>query len=230
MRRLLLLLPLAALVALVAAGTAGATRECKGLQVCVRVAGPWVLTPGPAETHWQLSCPKHFVVGGLDAELTTRAIDLAFEATVGSPVNPGISTSKAAVFLGRLVVGRDPAASFRPHIGCIPSRTSGSRVPTVHHRVYPPGKPASLRVSALAVHAGATRRITRACRAGERIVSSSEAIGFYAKQPPSGALAHAVHARLRTAHNRATVTIRGGAPLRGAHAVVQLELLCAGGE
>lgn len=230
MSRLLLVLAPAAVAALVAAGTAGATRECKGLQVCVRVAGPWVLTPGPAETHWQLACPKRFIVGGLDAELTTRAIDLAFEAKVGSPVNPGISTSTAAVFLGRLVFGRDPSASFRPHIGCIPSQRSGSRVPTAVHKVHPPGKPATLRVSALAVRAGATRRVVRACRAGERIVSSSEAIGFYSKQPPSRKLARAVHARLTTAHGRAILEISGGAPVRGVHVVVQLDLLCAGGE
>lgn len=229
MRRLLLLLA-AASAALVAAGTAGATRECKGLQVCVPVAGPWVLTPGPTETHWQLSCPKRFVVGGLDAELTTRGIDLAFRATLGSPVNPGVSTSTAAVFLGRLVIGHDPAASFRPHIGCIPSQTSGERVPTVHHKVYPPGKPTVLRVSALAVRAGATRRVTRACRAGERLLSSTEAIGFYAKRPPSRTLARAVHARLIATGRRVTATIRGGAPVRHVHAVVQLDLLCAGGE
>lgn len=230
MRRLLLLLAPAAVIALVAASAAGATRECKGLQVCVRVAGPWVLTPGPAETHWQLSCPKRFLVGGLDAELTRRAIDLSFEAKLGSPVNPGISTSTAAVFLGRLVFGRDPAASFRPHIGCIPSQRSGSRVPTAVHKVHPPGKPATLRVSALAVRAGATRHVIRACHAGERIVASTEAIGFYAKRPPSRALARAVHARLTTGHGRATVTIHGGAAVRGVHAVVQLDLLCAGGE
>src|SRR6185437_3933666 len=62
-RRLLVLCAVAAVASLVAAGTAGATRECNGFQVCVPVAGPWVLTPGRAETHWQLSCPKNFIVG-----------------------------------------------------------------------------------------------------------------------------------------------------------------------
>ena len=229
MRRLLLLAAVAAVAALAAAATAGATRECNGLQVCVPVAGPWVLAPGRAETQWQLACPKKFIVGGLDAELTTRALDLTFRATLGSPVNPGISTSTAAVFLGRLVAGRDPAASFRPHIGCIPSSGGGPRVPTAHHPVYPPGQPTVLRASALAVRAGATRHVTRTCRAGERLVRSSHAIGFYTKEPPSRTLARAVHVERKAVHGRITVTIRGGSAVRGVRAIVQLDLLCAGG-
>ena len=228
MRRLILLAA-AALAALAAAGTAGATRECNGFQVCVPVAGPWVLAPGRAETQWQLACPKRFIVGGLDAELTTRALDLAFRATLGSPVNPGISTSTSAVFLGRLVAGRDPAASFRPHIGCIPTSGGGPRVPTAHHPVYPPSRPTVLRASPLTVRAGVTRRVTRACRSGERLVRSSHAIGFYTKAPPSRARATAVHVARATAHGRVTVTIRGDAAVRGVRAVVQLDLLCAGG-
>ena len=46
--------------------------------------------------------------GGTDAELTNRALDVVFRATLGSPVNPGISTSKSAVFLGRLVPYKGP--------------------------------------------------------------------------------------------------------------------------
>jgi hypothetical protein len=227
----LILLAATAAAALAVAGTAGATRECHGFKACVRVTGPWVLTPGRSETQWQLACPKHFVVGGLDAELTTRAIDLAFRATMGSPVNPGISTTTAAVFLGRLVAGHEPAASFRPHIGCLPSKKNGQpRIPTAHHRVYPPGRPAVLHASALAVRPGATRRVTRTCPGGGRLVASSEAIGFYTKQAPSRALARALHAGRRTAGRRVTVTIRAGAEVRGVRAVVQLDLLCVGGE
>jgi hypothetical protein len=228
-RRLLLLTAVGSVAALAVAGTAGATRECNGFQVCVPVAGPWVLSQSRTETKWQLSCPKGFVVGGLDAELTSRALDVVFRATLGSPVNPGISTSTAAVFLGRLVTGRDPAATFRPHIGCIPARGGGGRVPTAHHKIYPPGKPTVLRASPLAVRAGTTRRVARACHAGERLVTSSDAIGFYAKQPPSRAVAGAVHATLKTAGGRVSVTIRGGPQVRGHRAIVQLDLLCAGG-
>jgi len=230
-RRLLLFAVVAAAV-LTAAGTAGAsraTRECNGFPRCVPVAGPWVLSTGRAETEWQLACPKGFVVGGTDAELTNRALDVVFRATLGSPVNPGISTSRSAVFLGRLAAGRDPAASFRPHIGCIPGAGGGDRVPSVHHRVYPPGRPTVLRATTVRVAAGAIRHVTRTCRAAERLVRSSDAIGFRSRQPPSPAAAQGVHVRRTTHGGRVTATIHGGSAVSGARAVVQLDLLCAGG-
>ena len=87
MRRLAIL-TLVASAALVAVGSAGATSECKGLKVCVPVAGPWVVSPS-AGVEFQLSCPKRFIVGGLDAELSDRAIDVGFVGGMGSPVNPG---------------------------------------------------------------------------------------------------------------------------------------------
>ena len=102
MRRLLTLATLATACA-VAAAPAYATNECRGLQVCVPVAGPWVLA-SPGQVEFQLACPKRFVVGGLDAELSSRGIDIGFVGNLGSPVNPGITTSKDAVFLGRLAV------------------------------------------------------------------------------------------------------------------------------
>ena len=229
MRRGLLLAAVCA-ASLAAAGSAGAaTRECNGLQICVPVAGPWVLAPSRVETQYRLACPKNFTVGGLDAELTSRALDVVFRATLGSPVNPGISTSTAAVFLGRLATGSDPAATFRPHIGCIPATSGGQRVPTAYH-VFPPGKPTIVRSSQIAVRAGATRRVTRACKAGESLVSASHAIGFYTNAPPGRTLATAVHATQRTVHGHVMVVVRGGAAVRGVRAVVQLDLVCGGGQ
>jgi len=214
--------------ALAAATPAGATNECNGLQVCVPVAGPWVLATTRAETQYQLSCPRGFVIGGLDAELTSRALDLVFRATLGSPVNPGISTSNAAVFLGRLSQGRDPTASFRPHIGCIPAAGGGERVPTALH-VFPPGKPTVRRVTEIQALAGKTRRLVRACRTGEQLVASSLAVGFYTDAPPGRALASAVRVKRTTTNGRVTASVRTGAAVRGVRAVVQLDLVCAGG-
>src|SRR5581483_5204528 len=92
--------------AVLAAGAspAQATSECRALPVCVPVSGPWVVVPAGRgaprpRVEYQLSCPRGYVVGGLDAELSDPAIDIAFLATLGSPVNPGISTSRAAVFV-----------------------------------------------------------------------------------------------------------------------------------
>jgi hypothetical protein len=228
MRALVLATALTCVAALGAASPAGATNECNGLQVCVPVAGPWVLATSPVETQYQLSCPHGFVVGGLDAELTSRAIDLVFRATLGSPVNPGISTSDAAVFLGRLSQGRDATASFRPHIGCVPTAGGGQRVPTARH-VFPPGKPTVRRVTEIEARGGQTRRVVRSCQPGEELVASSHAIGFYTEAPPDRALADAVHVTRSAARGRVTVLVRAGPAVRGVRAVVQLDLVCAGG-
>lgn len=226
--RLLALLA-ASVAALAAAGAAGAaTHECDGLQVCVAVAGPWVLATSKTETQYQLACPDNFVVAGLDAELTSRALDVVFRANLGSPVNPGISTTTSAVFLGSLSAGHDPAATFRPHIGCIPAAGGGQRVPTAM-RVYPPGRPTTRRVSEIAARPGGTRTVRQTCKPGESLVGATHAIGFYTDKPPARALAAAVHVRRSTANGRVTVTIRAGDAVRGVRAVVQLDLVCAGG-
>jgi hypothetical protein len=210
--------------ALAAAASASATNECRGLQVCVPVAGPWVLAPAPVETQFQLKCPNRFIVGGLDAELTNRAVDVVFRATLGSPVNPGISTTAAAVFLGRLAAGRDPAAAFRPHIGCIPSSGGGQRVPTV----YAPGHPTVRRVTEVALHS-ATIRFVRSCAVGEHLVAATNAIAFYVPSPPTSALAGDVHVASAVRGDRVAVTVRAGPLARSVSSVVQLDLVCAGG-
>ena len=170
MRRLVALAALAGGLAALAAAPAGATNECKGLQICVPITGPWVLTSAGAEVQYQLPCPKGFVVAGLDAELSTRGIEVGFRGALGSPVNPGITTTTAAVFLARLVRGTDPAASFRPHIGCIPAAGGGQRLPTAFH-VYPPSRPTLPEMSEIPVHAGThkyVKTLRRARAARER--------------------------------------------------------------
>jgi hypothetical protein len=79
------------------------------------------------------------------------------------------------------------------------------------------------------VRPGTIRRVTRTCRAGERLIRTTHAIGFYTKEAPSRTLARAVRVERQTVHGRSTVTIHGGAAVRGVRAVVQLDLLCAGG-
>ena len=132
MRRLLLLLALCGAATLAVGGApARATNECRGLMICVRVAGPWVIVPrgGAAprpRVEFQLSCPRGYVVGGTDAELSNRGIDIAFLGKLGSPVGPGVTTSRAAVFLATYAGGGRGVASFRPHLGCVPTSGGGS--------------------------------------------------------------------------------------------------------
>jgi hypothetical protein len=222
--RLVVLITVGAACAIVAA-PAYATTECRGLQVCVPVAGPWVLA-SPGRIEFQLACPKRFVVGGLDAELSRRGIEIGFVGNLGSPVNPGITTSKEAVFLGRLVLGRDPAASFRPHIGCVPASGGGQRSPTAYH-AFKPGKPSARRVSEYAVIPGRTRHYVKGCAHNERLVAATHAIGFFGNSPPPASLAGSVHVVQSIHAGRVAVAIRATRAIAGARAVVQVDLVCA---
>jgi len=219
--RRLLLLAVVALACGVAASPAGATNECKGLQICVPITGPWVLA-APGQVEFQMSCPKRFIVGGLDAELSSRGIDVGFVGSLGSPVNPGITTSQQVVFLGRLVRGRDPAPFFRPHIGCVPASGGGQRVPTAF-RPVPPGKPTVREVSQVVVRPGGVRHFAGRCAKNERLVAATHAVGFAGDTPPSVAAARSVHVAQHVAAGRVALTIRA-AP--GVRAIVQLDLLC----
>jgi hypothetical protein len=231
-RRIVVALVASGAAAGVLAGSAGATSECRGLQICVPVAGPWVVVPTGSSVPrpsvaYQLSCPRGYIVGGLDAELSTPGIDLKFDATLGSPVNPGISTSRAAFFVGSLVSGSARAPTFRPHIGCIPSAGGGRRVPTALG-VYPVGRPSTVRAKDVRVGPG-TARVVQACRAGETLVGASHAVGFYTVDPPAAALVQSVSVSRSTNRRAVVVDVRAGARAAGARAVVQVAAVCAGG-
>ena len=54
------------------APASGASNECRGIQACIRVAGPWVVVPAHGKTTYLLTCPGgRSVVGGLDAAGTS---------------------------------------------------------------------------------------------------------------------------------------------------------------
>jgi hypothetical protein len=231
-RRLVAAGAVAAAALAVGVAPAGATNECRGLMVCVPIAGPWVVVPTGSgvprpSVDYRLSCPKGFVVGGLDAELSARGIDVRFRATLGSPVNPGISTSRAVVFVGSRVAGGDRAPTFRPHVGCIPTSGGGVRVPTALG-VFPVGEPATLRVKEVRIRPGPAR-VTQACRGGETLVGASHAVAFYTAAPPSPALALAVRATRTTVAHLVSVALDAGGAVAGVRAVVQVGALCAGG-
>jgi hypothetical protein len=211
-------------VCAVAAAPAGATNECRGLQVCVPVTGPWVVA-SPGRVEFQLSCPKRYVVAGLDAELTARGIEIGFVGSLGSPVNPGITTSRQAVFLGRLVRGGDAASSFRPHIGCVPSSGGGRRTPTAY-RPLPPGKPTIRRAVELGIVPGDSTRIAH-CAKNERLVDATHALAFFGDAPPTVALVRAVTASQRIRGNTVVLHVHGSAAVAHAQVIVQLDLVCA---
>ncbi len=232
MRRLAVLL-CAAVPALVTAAPSGAaTTECQGIPVCVPVAGPWVVVPTtralPRPTvRYQLSCPEGHVVGGTDAELTERGIHVSFAARLGSPVNPGISTERSAVFSALYVGATARVATFRPHVGCIPAAGGGGRIPTALQALFRPGEPTVRRVANARVDAGDLRTVTRRCGPRERLVDGWHALAFRGGTPPVAALVSALRATHRLRSNRVTATARGGFALASTRAFVQVAAVCS---
>lgn len=237
MRLVLLGTALSAVVA-VAAGSAPALRSqqpppaCEGLTICVPVGGPWVVVPAPArgsagaQTAWELRCPNG-VVGGLDARVADPWVAVSFAGRIGSPVNPGITTTDAVVFIAFSVGPDGRASSFIPFIGCIPSE-GGARTPTgiAAAEQFRPGAPVVRRVRTLEVRA---RRIhaVHACKAGERLLSVETAVGLYTAIRPTRAQLQAVRVTRSVRHGRIFVgATRHGLP-RDVDAQVQIHALCA---
>jgi hypothetical protein len=220
---------LSVLVALTVSPSAGATNECRGLNPCVRVAGPWVVVPTVRavprpQVQYQLTCPRRFIVGGMDAELTDPSIDVAFLGTSGSPVSPGVSTSQSVVFVAAYVGERPRAPTFRPHIGCIPATGGGTRTPTGVRAVTPPGHPATRRVITGRVRGEAT--LVTSCHADERMVGWYSARGFSTAAPPGSALIASLHTKTSVSGSSVSVLARAE---RG-QGIVQVGAICAAGE
>ncbi len=235
MRRLVLVLLLAGVGAAFAAQPASATNECRGLLVCVRVAGPWVVVSSGAATprarvDFQLSCPRGFAVGGLDAELSDRAIDVGFMGKLGSPVGPGVTTGRSALFGATYAGASSRPPTFRPHLGCIPG-SGGGGGPVPYRRVaavFPPGEAVVRRVRSVSLRPGTVRAIA-ACGKGERLISGWHAVGFYTASPPNQALVGSVQASRTFRNGRVQVSVRSGSSVAGVRAIVQVGAVCGGG-
>jgi hypothetical protein len=233
-RRLLVVLCACAAVAAAGAGRAAATNECRGLQVCVPIAGPWVLVPSTArvprqQAQFQLACPKGMVAGGLDAELSVRPIDVSFLGQLGSPVNPGITTSGEVVFLGTFVGASASAPSFRPHVGCMPTPGGGGRVPT-SASVFPPLKVTVRHVVDEILPDPRVRHVVVRCAANERLVDGYATAAFTDVAPPTAHAAAGVAFTKRLVGGRVLVTARANEAASIAGALVQVGAVCAGGK
>jgi hypothetical protein len=174
---------------------------------------------------YHLSCPRGFVVGGTDAELSRRAIDVRFEGRMGGPVNPGVTTRRAAVFVATYVGTTGGRATFRPHLGCMPGGGGGA-IPTALV-VYRPSEATVWRVRNVRVTAR-TKAVVASCAAGERLVDASHAVGFLGRQPPNAAVASSIRAA-RAVRGRQVRIAVSATSLRGVRAVVQAAAVCAGG-
>lgn len=216
--------------AFVVAAPAGGANECDGLMVCVPVAGPWVVVPADTgsqrgRVEYQLTCPRGHVAAGLDARLSVRAIDVGFIGTLGSPVNPGISTSRSVVFLGTYVGRARATPTFKPFVGCIPLAGGGSRIPTAARQVVRPGRPVTRRVETVRVRPGTTTVVQR-CARGERLVGGTHAFAFATRTPPSSSLVESVSGSRRVGEATVSVRVTGDAEVAGVRALVQVHALC----
>jgi hypothetical protein len=171
-------------------------------------------------------------VGGLDVQLSNRAIDVKFIGKTGSPVNPGITTERAAVFLATYTGASARVASFRPHIGCIPASGGGGGGPVPYLSpsalAVAAAAPVTRRVSELRLRAGATQTATRTCARGERLLGGWHAVGFYTARPPSAQLVSSVVAKRSIGAARVRVSVRSGPAIGGLRVVVQVGAVCGG--
>ena len=228
MKRVLLLAGLcAALIA--GSGPAQAADECRGLMVCVSVPGPWVVVPTSASfprprVEYQLTCPRGYIVGGVDARLSDRGIDVTFIGKLGSPINPGVTTARSVVFVASYVGATARAPSFRPFIGCMPS-SGGGRIPTAVGAVRL-GDPTIRRVTAARVRPG-TRTVASGCRRSEILVDASHAFAFRTPQPPTASVIGTVSGTRIVRGSRVLVSVRGDAELGTIRAVVQVHAVCS---
>ena len=206
MRRLVLLL--GALAA--AAGLGGsltpdarAADECRGLQVCLPVTGPWVAIPaaeggGPAVAVWELRCPvKGYIVAGIDARVSDRSIDVSFRGENGAPVSPGVTTGREVLFTAVYTGTGRQTTAFQPFVGCIPSSGGGGRAltGTTAPTAFVPAKPIDRRVVRKRLVSGSTVRVVQSCPAGTRLLGAQHAYAFRVGAQPGASLLDAVDVR-----------------------------------
>lgn len=237
--RHLLVVCAVALGSAVASSAAVAGTECDGQLVCIPVAGPWVLVPAQTGSHrvptyYRLTCPEGAVVGGLDADLTHRTIDVTFIGSLGGPVSPGVTTSRAAVFVATETGAFALPTAFRPLLGCIPATGGGGRARTGYTPVRTlyaarpvPARPTVRRVKTARLRAGSATSIFHACGRGERLVSFSAAIAFHTKRAPSAQLLSLVEVRSAVRGGRVVANARAGDLPGGLRVEVQVHAVCA---
>lgn len=203
-----------------------ATDECHGIPSCIRVPGPWVIVPAHGTAEYLLSCPAgRSVVGGLDAQATSRDVRVSFDGRLGAPVQPGQTTTRYAFFRAVSVSGTKQA--FQPLLGCIPTQGGGGRS-TVSARVVPVGQSIEYRSRIVVVGPGDVKFGRATCQRTEALVGAWHAIAFRTKQPPNLANVGLVTARHTVVGKKVVVTASSTDALSpDAHAIVQVGAECA---
>jgi hypothetical protein len=224
-------LALSSLVAALAAVAAfvpgaGATNECHGIQACIRVVGPWVVVPAHGTAAYLLTCPGgRSVVGGLDAQVTSRDVRIGFDGRLSAPVQPGSTTTRYALFRAVSVSGRVQA--FQPLLGCVPLAGGGGRS-TVSAYVSPPGPSLEYRSRIAVLAPGSAGFAKVSCLPSEKLVGSWHALAFRTKNPPPLTNAARVQTSTVVVGKKVVVSASASDGLSiDAHAIVQAGAECA---
>ena len=235
LRNLTLVASVVVVAALLGAGEARAADECRGLQVCLPVPGPWVAIPAPSgdgvpSVTWQMRCPlRGYIVAGIDARVSDRAIDVSIRGENGAPVSPGVTTGREVLFTAVYTGGARRQTSFRPFIGCVPTSGGGGRGQTSVRRpaAFAPGKPLDRRVLERRLVSGDTVRVTARCPAGARLLGAQHAYAFRIEDEPGRTLLGAVQVRRTITGGRVTAlgTVAPSVP-QALRVELQLHLLC----
>jgi hypothetical protein len=221
------LVTLVAALGLLASTAGAATGECRGIQSCIRVPGPWVLVPAHGTSQFLLSCPRgRAVVGGLDAQATSRQVHVGFDARIGAPVSPGVSTTTYALFRASSTSNR--AELFQPRLGCVPLQGGGGRSTVSARVVTPVGPSLELRSRIVIIGPGQLKFAKVACRSNEQLVGSWHATAFRVGQPPTIGAGTLVHVTQTQAGRQVVVTATATDGLSiDVHAIVQVGAVCA---
>lgn len=213
-------------VAAAFAPASGATNECRGITACIRVPGPWVLVPAHSSVQYLLSCPGgRSVVGGLDAQASSRSVRVSFEGRLGAPVQPGVTTTRYALF--RAVSFSNRVQAFQPLLGCVPLQGGGGRS-TVSAFVSPPGPSLEYRSRIAVLAPGSVGFAKVACVGKERLVGSWHALAFRTKKAPNLDNASRVESHVVVLGKKVVVTASASDGLSiDAHAIVQSGAECA---
>jgi hypothetical protein len=216
-------------------GSSAAANECRGLQVCLPVPGPWVAVPAPprggvSTVVWQLQCPlRGYIVAGVDARVSDRAVDVSIRGENGAPVSPGVTTGRDVVFTAVYTGGDAKATAFQPFVGCIPTSGGGGRGETAVKRssAFAPAKPIDRRVIRRRLVSGGSVRVVGTCPAGTRLLGAEHAWAFRTAAEPGATLLSAVRVTRTSAGRRVTATATVAPVVPQSLAVeLQLHTLC----
>jgi hypothetical protein len=223
----LVIVTMVAAVGLLASSASAATNECRGITACIRVPGPWVLVPAGGKAEFLLSCPRgRAVVGGIDAQATSRSVRVGFDGRLGAPVSPGVTTTTYALF--RAVSVSPRAQVFQPRLGCIPLQGGGGRSTVSARTVTPVGPALELRSRIVIIGPGELKFAKVSCKPTEKLVDSWQATAFRVKNPPTIGSGTLVHVTRTTSGRQVVVTATATDGLSiDVHAIVQVGAVCA---